>query len=84
MRTSKSEYLFLPGYSPQLAPVELAFNTFKKRLNRECRNKSISLKSIEAFKTVNSALSPFTRDEIKSYFSNLYAEVKNYLDSSIL
>ena len=54
MRTSKFEYLFLHGYSPQLAPVELAFNTFKKRLNKECRNKSINLKSIEAFKTVNS------------------------------
>ena len=83
MQTSKFKYLFLPGYSPQLSPVELAFNTFKKRLNRESWDKSINLNKLEAFKIVNSTLSSLTKNEIKNYFGNLYAEVRNYLDSSL-
>ena len=40
MQTSKFKYQFSPEYSSQLAPVELAFYTFKKKLNRESWDKS--------------------------------------------
>ena len=83
MQTSNFKFLFLPGYSPQLVPVELAFNTFKNWQNRESRDKSINLNKFETFKIVNSTLSSFTKNEIKKYFGNLYAKVGNYLDSSI-
>ena len=83
MKASKLNYLFLPSYSPQLAPVELWFNTFKRRLTREWKWGLTNLKDIGAFDKVRAAISLFTSEEIKKYFSIFYEQVKFYLDNSI-
>ena len=84
MKKSKLNYLFLPSYNPQLAPVELSFNTFKKRLIKECKWSLTNLNDIAAFDRIRVAFSAFTSEEIKKYFSIFYEQIKLYLDNSIL
>ena len=83
MKKSTLNYLFLPSYSPQLAPVELSFNTFKKRLIRDWKRDLTNLRDIGAFDKVRAAISKFTSEEIKKYYSIFYEKVKFYLDNSI-
>ena len=42
--------MFIPTYSPQLAAVELAFNTLKKRLNSSANGSTIKLAQEEGLK----------------------------------
>ena len=46
-------YIFILIYSPQLAAVESAFNTFKWRLNRATRNKRIKLSTVDGFNSLS-------------------------------
>ena len=83
MKRSKMDFMFLPGYSPQLAPIELSFNTFKKRLYRDWRSELTNLNDIGAFDRIRTWITLFTRTEIKSYFSIFFRQVKFYLHNSI-
>ena len=83
MKYSKINYLFLPSYSPQLAPVELSFNTFKRRLYDDWRFNQTNLTEVAAFDKIRASISRFTCEEIKKYFSAFFEQVKFYLNNSI-
>ena len=83
IKESKMSYLFLPSYSPQLAPVELSFNTFKKRLYDSWRSTQTNLNEVGAFDKIRISISQFTGEEIRKYFSSFFKQAKFYLNNSI-
>ena len=80
MKNSNIDYLFILVYSPQLAAVELAFNTLKRRINRSSLGKTIKLRSIEGFDSVYTGIKSFSKNEIASYFTQLYDQISDYLE----
>ena len=80
MKNSNIDYLFILVYSPQLAAVELAFNTLKRRINRSSLGKTIKLRSIEGFDSVYAGIKSFSKNEIASYFTQLYDQISDYLE----
>ena len=68
MEKSKINFMFIPTYSPQLAAVELVFNTLKKRLNSSANGSTIKLAQEEGFEKISSCIRRFRVNEIRSYF----------------
>ena len=70
---------FLPPYSPQLAPVELAFNHFKDHIkSRNIRN----ILKLNAAKTLSNSLEimkPIEAKSVKGYYSNFFERLKSFL-----
>ena len=60
--------IFLVPYSPEWAPVELLFNTLKRRLQKHTRNQLINLSKSEGFNIVKEWLATFSQKEIISYW----------------
>ena len=83
MKALNLNYLFLSSYSPQLAPVELSFNTFKQRLNSEWKGTITNLNNIESFEKIGKAIKLFAGEEIRKYFSIFLRQLKFYLHNSI-
>ena len=83
MKISKINHLFLPSYSPQLALVELSFNTFKRRLNSQWSWTIINLNEIGTFERIGRVIRMFTEEEIRKYFTIFFDELKFNFDNSI-
>ena len=54
--TSKWNVYYLPPYSPQFAPVELAFAIIKKGFIKICANQSVNWNKIEIYAKIMSAV----------------------------
>ena len=80
---SKINFLFIPAYSPQLAAVELAFNSLKKRLNHFTKGRTIRLSQEESFVTITSCLRRYGLQEIRSYFRKVFEQIEYYLNLSV-
>ena len=83
MEKLKINFMFIPTYSPQLAAVELAFNTLKKRLNSSANGRTIKLAQEEGFEKISSCIRRFRVSEIRSYFRKVFELIEHYLDLSI-
>ena len=84
MNASKLNYLFLPSYSPQLAPVELSFNSFKGRLSKQWRGTVTDLNDIGAFEKIGISVNLFTKEEIRRYFVIFFEQLKFNFCNSIV
>lgn len=56
LRASKYEYLFIPPYSPQLAPIEMFFGHFKKFLKNGNNIKFVEWTSVIGLDKIKDAL----------------------------
>jgi len=61
--SAKAEALYLPPYSPDFNPIELAFSKLK-RLVRSAKNRSLE----QLWNTCGSILDHFTESEFRNYF----------------
>ena len=75
--------MFIPTYSPQLAAVELFFNTLKKRFNSSANGSTMKLAQEEGFEKISSCIRRFSVSEIRSYFRKVFEQIEHYLDLSI-
>ena len=82
IKVSKMNYLYLPSYSPQLAPVELSFNTSKKWFKKSWRSTLTNLNEVDAFDKIRTLFSQFNWEKIRKYFSSFFKQVKFYLNNS--
>ena len=60
--------IILAPYSPEWAPIELMFNTLKRRLQRHTKNVMINLSKEEGFNRIREWLATFSNQEIVSYW----------------
>ena len=60
--------VFLSPYSPEWAPIELLFNTLKRRLQIHCKNMIVNLSKEEGFRNVKECLATFSKQKIISYW----------------
>ena len=61
--SAKAQALYLPPYSPDFNPIELAFSKLK-RLVRSAKNRSLD----QLWNTCGSVLDHFTESEFRNYF----------------
>ena len=71
--------LFLAPYSPEWAPIELLFNTLKKRLIKHSKSQIINLGKEEGFKNIQEWLATFTKKEIQSYWKETINTISSLL-----
>ena len=53
---------------PDFAPIELLFNTLKRRISIQEKGKIVRLNKNEGLRAIKDCLSSINRDEIKSYW----------------
>ena len=59
---------FLSAYSPDFVPIELLFNTLKRRISIQEKGKIVRLNKNEGLRAIKECLSTINRNEIKSYW----------------
>ena len=72
--------IFLPVYSPNLAPIELWFCYIKQKLSSSSQSIKIKLGSIESQNKLLNVMKQLTKELIKKYFSKFYDELKTCLN----
>ena len=73
--------MFLPAYSPEFAPIELFFNTFKCRLAHQCKNQTVNLSKDIGTRNIKETLATFTRKEVISYWVEALKKVNHQIQS---
>ena len=73
---------FIPAYSPQLAPVELAFGILKKKLLRRTKTRYLKLGLTESYNEIRGALSEIRGDVIQKCFAVFYQQIRQWMDSA--
>ena len=79
LRNLKYNVIYLPGYSPCLAPIEMTFSYIKHILKQECKAKVINLATKDGANEVAKALGNLTGSKIRDYFKQFLKEVKEQL-----
>ena len=69
--------LFLPAYSPELAPIEKFFSRIKRYVLKEASGKLLNWRSDSAMKILNRVIMRTTRENIIRYWSTFTKEVDN-------
>ena len=71
--------VFLPGYAPELAPIEIMFKNLKSRV-RSSKEKGYSkLISQNGTKTITSILRRISPVEVQKWWQQFYKEIQNNL-----
>ena len=73
--------MYLPAYSPWLAPIELTFSHIKLLLKKQNILKTIDLNTKLGRDEVFKALKSLTSSRIRGYYSNFLKEIKAQLES---
>ena len=60
--------LFLPAYSPDFTPIEMLFNTLKRKIIRKEKGNIVKLKSKEGMRSIKECLAATSKEEIVSYW----------------
>ena len=68
-------------YSPEFAPIELCFNTLKKRIVKQVRNESIKRYSNVGFRNIKEWFATLSKDEIISYWTMAIKSMNSQLCS---
>ena len=71
--------MFLPQYSPQLAPVELVFGILKRKISTQRKQKSISFGSVDGRKEISFALNDFWQTKAKRLWLLFVNETKKWI-----
>ena len=70
---------FLPPYSPQLAPVELAFNNIKAHIKHRSRDTGLKLNTTRGLGYSLEIMKPIEAKSVKGYYSNFFETLKGFL-----
>ena len=70
---------FLPPYSLQLAPVELAFNHLKTHIKHRRRDASLKLNATEALSHALEIMKPIKAKSVKGYYAKFFQTLKSFL-----
>ena len=73
--------LFLPAYSPELAPIEKFFSRIKRNVLKEASGKLLNWRSDSAMKILNRVIMRTTREDIIRLWSTFTKEVDNWLEN---
>ena len=76
------DIMYLPAYSPWLAPIEMEFNYVKLVLKRQTKGMSLDLNSKLGRDEVFKALKSLTSNIIIEYYDNLLKEIKTQLNEA--
>ena len=76
----KVRYLFLPQYSPELAPVELYFGIFKQRILRT-KAKTLNLQKVEGINEVADELEKISTETVKKLRKHVHEKYKLLINS---
>ena len=71
--------MFLPQYSPQLAPVELVFGMLKRKISSKRRQKPINFSSIKGKKEISYTLNDFWQAKAKRLWLVFVNEAKKWI-----
>ena len=82
IRKSNAIYSFLPAYAPELAPIELFFNTIKRRLTMNKRNTIINLSEKNAMKELKEILASVNEVEILCFWRKTFSKLSMFLRES--
>ena len=82
MRSFNWNTLFLPPYSPSLAPIELAFGYLKKMLAKKWRGDRLNLNTKGANQHILTEMKKLTKPKICSLFRHFYKELRINLSNS--
>ena len=78
----KCKVMYLPAYSPSLAPIESTFSFIKGVIVKQCRGKNIDLTTASGRKEIVLALGSLSAEKIRSYFRLFYYELKQNLEAA--
>ena len=67
--------MFLPAYSPSLAPIELIFGYIKMILKREWKSKIIKLAQKEGMNAIKDSLKKVSSEKVIGCFRQFYKEL---------
>ena len=70
---------FLPPYSPQLAPVELAFNHIKSHIRYKVRGTIVKLNKAEALNISSMIMKPVSAKSVRGYYDNFFKTIISLL-----
>ena len=72
--------IYLPPYSPELAPIELLFRSLKAKLRKWVDQREVSFSSQHGLEIVCQSLKQIRSKEILRYWTHFYKEIKSSLD----
>ena len=67
---------FLPQYSPQLAPVELAFSIVKRQLKNQTKSRGLNLSEMSNYGEFRSSMKELDKDRVRSFYKEFLQSVK--------
>ena len=70
---------FLPPYSPQLTPVELAFNHIKSYIRHEVRGIVLKLSKTEVLNRSLIIMKPVSAKNVRGYFAKIFQTIISLL-----
>ena len=73
--------VFLPQYSPQLAPIEMAFSLIKKKLRNQVKWRGLDLKQMTNYGEFRSWMMILCKDTIRALFKEFYNQLRLWLYS---
>ena len=60
----KCQVVFLPPYTPQLAPIEMMFHVMKRKIYKHSEGEEIRLCSKDRMRTIKETLATFTNEKL--------------------
>ena len=72
---------FLPQYSPQLAPVELAFSLIKRQLKTQVKTTGFNLSNMTNYGQFWRWMVLLEKDKVRTFFKEFYKQLKLWLYS---
>ena len=75
----KGKIIFLPAYSPPLAPIEEFFGILKMNMRRMSTTELVNLNKKESYQVIIKALRRITPTTIMKFFKRLYSLIKEYI-----
>ena len=81
LNNERIRHLFLPQYSPDLAPVELFFGKLKG-LAKISQNKSINFFKDEGIDFIATQIKKITKERVRKIWSHLFLRLRYYLEEA--
>ena len=72
--------LYIPAYSPELAPVEMSFSLLKRNLSESNKNESVKLSFRQNLIKIHHSLLSLTSKIVKGMFARLFHTLQDYLE----
>ena len=79
MRDWEVSWIYLPPFSPELAPIELLFRSFKAKLRAHPCDDKVNISSQKGFEAVYKALKSIRQKEIMNYWAQLFDQIKSFI-----